>query len=100
MENWPNNSLIADSLIIIEEGAIKMHSSLAEISRKYKIVTSVEQLEQETIYMEKIIEGYKYLQLNSDKTESNMDLEFLFNAITNNQMKFETNDRIENEKIS
>lgn len=90
---------ILDSLIIIEEGAIKLHSTIADVSKKYKIETSIDEPEKESIYLEKIMDGYKYLLLNSEKTESNMDLEFLFNAITNNKMKFETKDRIENEKV-
>jgi ABC-2 type transport system ATP-binding protein len=91
---------ILDSLIILEEGIVKLHESIEDISTKYMIKTSEKEPGDESIYTEKLIDGYKYLQLNTDASESNMDLEFLFNAITNNKMKFETRDKIENEKLN
>ena len=90
---------ILDSLIIIEEGEIKLHNSIEDISKMYKISTSSAEPDEEIIYQEKVVDGYKFLHLNSDHTESNMDLEFLFNAITDNKMKFENKNRLENENI-
>ena len=91
---------VLDSLIILEEGVVKLHQSIEDISRKYMIKTSAKEPGDESIYTEKLIDGYRFLQLNDDESESNMDLEFLFNAITNNKMKFETRDRTEDEKLN
>jgi ABC-2 type transport system ATP-binding protein len=75
---------IFDTLIVLDGGKIIFKEDLDLISQKLalKIVTSLEGL-QGIVYSEEIPGGYSVLLKNSGFEEGKMDIEFLFNAVLN-----------------
>lgn len=75
---------IIDRIVILEEGKIVFEKDIVNISEKlqFKKLTSVSSVPH-LIYQEKCPEGYNVILPVADNEETNIDIELLFNAITN-----------------
>lgn len=73
---------LIDKLIIIDRGNIKMHSSIWDIAQNYSFTTVSKLTEGEVLYSETVPGGYKVLK-NEKSTATSVDIELLFNAVTN-----------------
>jgi len=73
-----------DSLVIIDQGRILLNSSIEKISRtlQCETVSSLQDI-QSCLFKEKVAGGYSIITENFNEIESSMDIEFLFNAVTN-----------------
>jgi ABC-2 type transport system ATP-binding protein len=79
-------SSLLDNIIIIDKGKIIFNHNLEDISKKLVFNKKNEEVEDE-LYSEEIL-GTKYvIQKNSNGSETNIDLEMLFNAVINNTEK-------------
>lgn len=75
---------IIDKVVVIDEGSIIYNENTEEITQKlyFETVTSIAQKDN-VLYSEKCPLGYRIVKPASGKAESGIDLELLFNAITN-----------------
>ncbi|MCK5823724.1 MAG: ABC transporter ATP-binding protein [Bacteroidales bacterium] len=80
-------SSLLDNIIIIDKGKIIFNHNIKDISKKLVFnKAKAEEVEGE-LYSEEIL-GAKYvIQKNKNGSETNIDLEMLFNAVTNNTEK-------------
>ena len=76
---------LIDAVIIIDNNQIMIQHSLEEVSERLHFGTlpSVE-FDNRVLYAEQSLRGYKAVFENSDREESRVDLEHLFNAVTKN----------------
>ena len=72
---------LIDTLLIIDKGIIKMHSTIWDIAEKYAFTTVGQLTEGEVLYSEVAPGGYKVLKESKTAT-TNVDIELLFNAVT------------------
>lgn len=72
---------LIDKLLILDKGCIKMHSSVWEISENYSFTTVSQLSEGEILYSEVAPGGYKVLK-KTKSANTNVDIELLFNAVT------------------
>ena len=79
---------LIDNVIIVDEGELLLQATLAEISRKlsFKTVDTIVD-ETEILYTEPSLRGHAVVTENKTGEESKINLEFLFNAITQNPAK-------------
>lgn len=85
---------IIDQLIILDEGKMVFNQSTREISEKFqfKNLSSV-QANEEVIYKEKYLGGYRAILEAGEETETDIDIELLFNAIiTGKTLKMESHE--------
>ena len=79
---------LIDPIIILDKGEIIFHHTMEEISRN--LSNNFQQSEPagtEIIYSERVPGGYSVLSKNSGKDETRIDLEVLFNAVTEQREK-------------
>lgn len=81
---------IIDPLIIMDNGEILLNSDLYSLSEKYMIKYSAEEPgDGEAIYYQKTPQGYAVVCANESGNIQDIDLELLFNAVTNQPGKLE-----------
>jgi ABC-2 type transport system ATP-binding protein len=73
---------LIDNIIILDNGKIIFQETVAEISKKVCFTTSATNDINKAIYSEQVPGGYKMV-MPKDNTETEVDIELLFNAITN-----------------
>ena len=72
---------LIDKIIILDEGKVIFQQAISEISQKVSFITSSSANVEESIYSEAVPGGYR-LVLPNNHTETEVDIELLFNAIT------------------
>lgn len=74
---------IFDSLVFIDQGKILLNSSIENISKKlvFHTIPFLENLD-EYLYSEEVPGGYSVISKNDSGSEGTIDIEFLFNAVT------------------
>jgi ABC-2 type transport system ATP-binding protein len=72
---------LIDTLLILDQGKIKMHRTVWDISEKYAFITVSQLAEGEALYSEVAPGGYKVLK-EAHAANTNVDIELLFNAVT------------------
>lgn len=78
---------LIDPVVIVDDGRIILNASAEEVSRKMSVRLSETQLdEDEALYTEKVIGGYSTL-VAYDGSDTAIDLELLFNAVTEKESK-------------
>ncbi|MCP4754605.1 MAG: ABC transporter ATP-binding protein [Proteobacteria bacterium] len=77
---------IFDSLVFIDQGKILLDTTIENVSRRLKFHT-VSFLEecQGCLYSEEVPGGYSVISRNDSEEEGKIDIEFLFNAVTDRQ---------------
>lgn len=80
---------LIDRLVILDSGQVLIQKEMHEISAQLQFVSGTNFSEQEVLYSEPILGGYKAItpQVNGD---SSVDIELLFNAVTSGKQIFET----------
>lgn len=73
---------LIDTLLILDQGKIKMHRTLWDIAEKYAFITVSQLNEGEALYTEIAPGGHKVLK-EASGAGTNVDIELLFNAVTN-----------------
>jgi ABC-2 type transport system ATP-binding protein len=76
---------LIDRVIIVDNGELLLHASLAEISKKlcFKVVSQLPDTGK-VLYAEDSLKGYSIVVENPAAEDSKINLEHLFNAITEN----------------
>ena len=79
---------IIDSIVVVDKGRMIFRDNIEEIGRKYMFEThqSIDDLDG-IVYSEKSPMGYRVIRTGNDFEETTIDLELLFNAITNLRVK-------------
>ncbi len=79
---------LIDNVIIVDNGELLLQASLAEIEKKlsFKVVDTILG-EDEVLYSESSLKGYQVVMQNNTNEETKINLEFLFNAVTENPAK-------------
>jgi ABC-2 type transport system ATP-binding protein len=79
---------LIDPIIILDEGKIIFFQDYERISKRLFIFKQAEiPDEREVLYYESSLGGYTVVKENINNTESRMNLEILFNAVTGNKQK-------------
>ena len=77
---------LIDPIIILDNGKIIFNQTIESISRKLSVkLQKTEPDEMDVLYSEKTLGGYVVINENHGETDSNLDIELLFNAVINNQ---------------
>jgi len=77
---------LIDPIVILDEGNIIFDQSIDAISRKLAVNLQKDEPDpQAVLYSEKTLGGYVVIEENAGQSESNLDIELLFNAVINNQ---------------
>lgn len=74
---------LIDKVIIVDNGELILHASITEISEKLCFKTVSEPAEN-TLYTEMSLKGHTIIKANTEKEETKVNLEHLFNAVTQN----------------
>ena len=79
---------LIDNVIIVDNGELLLQASIAEIEKKlsFKIVDQMPEAN-DVLYADSSLKGYAVVMQNRTGEESKVNLEFLFNAITQNPVK-------------
>jgi ABC-2 type transport system ATP-binding protein len=79
---------LIDNVIIVDNGELLLQASLEEISNKllFKMVDELPN-ENEVLYAESSLKGHSIVVENKTAEESKVNLEYLFNAVTENPAK-------------
>ncbi len=79
---------LIDNVIIVDNGELLLQASIEEIGNKltFKIVDALPN-ENEVLYAESSLKGYSVVVENKTAEESKVNLEYLFNAVTENPAK-------------
>ncbi len=79
---------LIDNVIIVDNGELLLQASLSEIEKKlsFKVVDAMPG-EDEVLYSESSLKGYQVVMQNKTNEATKINLEFLFNAITENPGK-------------
>lgn len=82
---------LIDNVIIVDEGQLFLQASLPEISERlsFKVVEELP-AESELLYSEPSLKGYSVVVRNTRAEDTKVNLEFLFNAVTENADKAKT----------
>ncbi|HXB45840.1 MAG TPA: ABC transporter ATP-binding protein [Puia sp.] len=74
---------LIDRVIIVDNGELLLHASIADISEKlcFKTVTEVDD-RSKVFYSEQSLKGFSVVIENLEKEDSKVNLEHLFNAVT------------------
>lgn len=76
---------LIDTLLILDHGQVKLHSSVWDIAQKYAFTTVSRLNDGEVLYSETAPGGYKVIsEAGASAPASNIDMELLFNAVINN----------------
>lgn len=79
---------LIDNVIIVDNGELLLQASIAEIEKKLSFKTVREMpIEKEVLYTESSLNGHYIVIKNDTAEETNVNLEFLFNAVTGNPEK-------------
>jgi ABC-2 type transport system ATP-binding protein len=73
---------LIDKIIILDNGKVIFHETIADISQKVCFTSGTSNDIERAIYSEAVPGGYR-LVLPKDNTETEVDIELLFNAVTN-----------------
>ena len=75
---------IIDRIVILDEGEILFEKDMAEITEKiqFKRLSALSSVSN-VLYHEKCPEGFNVMLPTTDREETDVDIELLFNAITN-----------------
>lgn len=76
---------LIDPIIIMDEGQIVFFHDQMEIAQKLTVSKLKELPADKVVYSESTFGGFKVVQENKSSSESNMNLELLFNAVVNNK---------------
>lgn len=77
---------LIDPIIIIDEGEVVLNASSERITEKLKVIKSSKVPDSETsIYWEGNFGSYVVVEENTDHSETNMNLELLFNTVTSDK---------------
>ena len=80
-------SSLLDNIIIVDNGKIIFNHNVEDISKKLVFKKAKDAEINNELYSEEIL-GVKYaIQKNKNNSETNIDLEMLFNAVINNPEK-------------
>lgn len=74
---------IIDQVLVVDEGKLIFHQSTAEIASKWYFGWKETVGNEDVLYSEQGIGGYRIIRKVNGKHESPIDLEILFNAVTN-----------------
>jgi len=79
---------LIDNVVIVDDGELLLQASIAEITRKlsFKVIDTIRR-EDEVLYTEPSLRGNAVVMENKTGEESKANLEFLFNAVTQNPEK-------------
>lgn len=72
---------ILNHLLILKNGQLVLDANLEQLAREYRMVQHVE-ADDEVIFRQDELFGTSYLIKNQSTTDSNLDVEFVFNAFT------------------
>lgn len=79
---------LIDPIVILDDGNVIFNQSINDISRKLAVrVQKTEPGKDDVLYSEKTLGGYVVIDENRGESESNLDIELLFNAVINNQQR-------------
>ncbi len=79
---------LIDNVIIVDNGELLLQASIAEIEKKLSFKTVREMpAGNEVLYTESSLNGHSVVIKNDTAEETNVNLEFLFNAVTENPEK-------------
>ena len=79
---------LIDRVIIVDNGQLLLNASITEIANKLCFKTVGEIADNDKpLYTEENLKGFSIVAENSDKEDSKVNLEHLFNAITENPIK-------------
>ena len=79
---------LIDPIVILDNGKIIFNQTTEYISQKLSVkLQKTEPAEKDALYSEKTLGGYVVINENRGETDSNLDIELLFNAVINNQQR-------------
>lgn len=79
---------LIDRVVIVDNGTLLLNASITEIAQKLCFKTIPDEPDKDKIlYAEESLKGYSVVMENSDNENSKIDLEQLFNGITENPEK-------------
>ncbi len=73
---------LIDKIIILDNGEVIFHQTIQEISQKVAFISGTSEEREAVIYSEAVPGGYRLMVPNGYE-ETEVDIELLFNAITN-----------------
>lgn len=77
---------LIDPIIILDEGKIVFHQSIEKISERLAFSRQTQAPDNNTVvYSESSLTGYSVVKQNTNMTETNINLEMLFNAVISNK---------------
>ncbi len=77
---------LIDPIIILDNNDVLLNNSIEEISQKLTFSYSSEKPEN-PLYIEQRIQGYTSVTVNTDRSESIVNIEALFNTVVNNKSR-------------
>lgn len=79
---------LIDPIVILDDGNVIFNQSIDDISRKLAVrLQKTEPGKDDVLYSEKTLGGYVVIDENRGESESNLDIELLFNAVINNRQR-------------
>ena len=79
---------LIDRIIIVDNGELLLNASINQVAEKLIFKTLSELTEPETVlYYEESLKGYAVVKENTGQEDSKVNLEHLFNAVTQNPVK-------------
>jgi ABC-2 type transport system ATP-binding protein len=78
---------LIDNVIIVDNGELLLQGSIADIGRKLSFKVTDDLDDDNVLYAESTLKGYSVVTLNKNGDDSNVNLEYLFNAVTENPVK-------------
>lgn len=79
---------LIDRVVIVDNGSLLLNASITEIAQKlcFKTISDIPDMDK-ILYAEESLKGYSVVMENSNNEDSKIDLEQLFNGITENPEK-------------
>jgi ABC-2 type transport system ATP-binding protein len=79
---------LIDRVVIVDNGSLLLNASITEIAQKlcFKTISDIPDKDK-ILYAEESLKGYSVVMENSNNEDSKIDLEQLFNGITENPEK-------------
>jgi len=78
---------LIDPVIILDEGQIIFQQNLQSVTERLCVHLQQEEPEPDVLYSDKVLGGYVVVRENKDGDETRVDLETLFNTVTNSKEK-------------
>ena len=78
---------LIDRVIMLEKGKFIMQKSIYDISSKLQFTTTTSAEGENILYREMVPGGYKVITPQTGESSSSVDIELLFNAISNSAEK-------------